>query len=98
MDYSQHALKRHEDTAYVNDGLARLMHHGTGATIQRDRFHAGGFNATLEEATASIANEGESPDGAGEHLIVVPGTPSSNWLGDRRDKYRDKNRHFVNHF
>lgn len=56
MDYSQHALKRHEDTAYVNDGLARLMHHGTGATIQRDRFHAGGFTAVLEEATTSIAN------------------------------------------
>lgn len=56
MDYIQHALKRNGDTDYVSDGLARLMRHGTGAAIQRDRFHAGGFTAVLEEATTSIAN------------------------------------------
>ncbi|GAA1496809.1 carboxylate-amine ligase [Paeniglutamicibacter kerguelensis] len=56
MGYIQHALKQNGDSDYVAAGLARLLEHGTGAGIQRDRFHRGGFNAVLDEAAAAIAN------------------------------------------
>ncbi|MFF5794711.1 glutamate--cysteine ligase [Paeniglutamicibacter sp. NPDC012692] len=56
MDYIQHALKQNGDTDYVSAGLARLIRQGTGAGIQRSRFHLGGFDAVLDEAAAAIAN------------------------------------------
>ncbi|MFF5794617.1 YbdK family carboxylate-amine ligase [Paeniglutamicibacter sp. NPDC012692] len=55
LDYIQHALKQNGDFEYVSAGLERLMEHGTGADIQRARFHRGGFNAVLDEAAAAIA-------------------------------------------
>lgn len=56
MDYIQHALKQNGDSDYASTGLTWLIRQGSGAGIQRSRFHLGGFNAVLDEAAAAIAN------------------------------------------
>ena len=55
MDHIQDALKQNGDSDYVSAGLTRLIRQGTGAGIQRTRFHVGGFDAVLDEAADAIA-------------------------------------------
>ena len=55
MEFIRRALERNGDFDYVTAGLSRIIEQGTGASIQRKRFHGGGFGAVLDEATVSIA-------------------------------------------
>ncbi|MDQ0092498.1 hypothetical protein [Paeniglutamicibacter psychrophenolicus] len=56
VEYIHGALRRNGDYEYVAAGLAGILQRGTGASIQRRHFQRGGFDATLDEAAAVIAD------------------------------------------
>ncbi|WP_411732858.1 YbdK family carboxylate-amine ligase [Paeniglutamicibacter sp.] len=56
MDFILPELKKNGDDEYVIAGLARIMEQGTGAGLQRQHFHQGGFNAVLARAQELITD------------------------------------------